>query len=341
MVNFPFRHQWIYIYGFAMLFLGLLIFLIKLSIVERLGGLESFIFEDFIQSFILSGSFLSLCVYLDYKMITSLDSILYMKKHNIVRSVIKFSLLIIIAIFMVTIGNMLFFKSIAEFLSYIQNIAFDISVIASILMNIFLALIIEFFIQQNKMKQLEIENSHMKYIQLKEQINPHFLFNSLNVLIALINKNPDKASEYTRKLSHIYRYVLTHDNDKIVSLSEETEFIKNYIEIMVLRFGKGLQTSFNIKEKDLDRFVPPMCIQVLIENALKHNTVEPDNPLRITISSGEGYLEVCNNIIPRMQTVSETGIGLNYLKTKYQFLSNKEISIECGEKMFTVKLPLL
>lgn len=143
----------------------------------------------------------------------------------------------------------------------------------AILMNIFTITIIEFFIRNQQSKQREVaferlqtDHSRMQYQQLKGQINPHFLFNSLNALVSLINKDPQRATIYTKKLSDVYRYVLTHDTEDTVKVDDEIAFIRNYIDILHIRFDKGLLVEVELPEQETKRRVCPMALQVLVEN---------------------------------------------------------------------------
>ena len=176
---------------------------------------------------------------------------------------------------------------------------------------------------------------------LQFQVNPHFLFNSLNVLVSLINKNQETAVRYTKRLSTVYRYVLTQDVQDTVTVKEETEFIENYISILKIRFDKGLEFKFDIESDDMLKFIPPMSLQLLIENAVKHNAVLPHDPLVIRIFSDGSDLYVSNNLIPRISCSEGTGIGLKNLSKKYAILAETDIAILRNKDTFTVKLPLL
>jgi len=218
---------------------------------------------------------------------------------------------------------------------------YDGVVVTSILFNVFAVTVIEFFVQNRKKQMLQQENARMQYQQLKSQINPHFLFNSLNVLVSLINKDSERATNYTKMLSDVYRYVLTHDLEDTVSVHSELEFIQNYIEILQIRFGDGLNFTFDVRQSDMQREIPPMTLQVLVENAVKHNALTASNSLTIHISSDSRNLIVSNNIIPRMRIENSMGIGLENIKEKYGLIAGKTVSIIKTDQEFTVKLPLL
>lgn len=190
-------------------------------------------------------------------------------------------------------------------------------------------------------RNLQKENAILQYRQLKSQINPHFLFNSLNVLISTINKDQEAAVKYTKKLSAVYRYVLTQDLQDTVTVMEEMHFINNYIDILRSRFNKGLEVKINITSEDMLRSIPPMSLQLLVENAVKHNSLLPDDPLVINISTNHSSLIVSNNLKPRMSHPGESGIGLKNLSKKYKLIAGTDISVLKENNTFTVKLPLL
>ena len=190
-------------------------------------------------------------------------------------------------------------------------------------------------------RNLQKENAILQYRQLKSQINPHFLFNSLNVLVSTINKDRDAAVEYTKKLSAVYRYVLTQDLQDTVTLKEEIDFIDNYIGILRVRFDKGLEFRFDINPDDMPKSIPPMSLQLLIENAVKHNAVLPDDSLVINILTEHSFLIVSNNLKPRVSCNPGIGIGLKNLSKKYEIIAGTDISVLKDSNTFTVKLPLL
>jgi LytS/YehU family sensor histidine kinase len=187
---------------------------------------------------------------------------------------------------------------------------------------------------------LEKEKSQVQFDNLKNQLNPHFLFNSLTSLDSLIHENPTLASEFLRQLAKVFRYVLQNKEKGLVSLETELNFIKNYVALLQTRFGKSLSISFNISEEFLDLHIAPVTLQILIENALKHNTINQANPLTINILTHEDYLIIENPVQLKKQVETSNGQGLHNLKSLYSFLSEKEVLIEINE-MFRVKIPLI
>lgn len=194
-------------------------------------------------------------------------------------------------------------------------------------------------------QQLKTENLKNQYETLKNQLNPHMLFNSLNTLYALVRENPDKAQDYISQLSKVMRYTLKQDSDierSTISLQEELNFINSYIYLLKMRFEDNISFVFDIDNSLLMKKIPRMAIQLLVENAVKHNEISNRNPLHITIRTiGYETLEVANNLQPRRGATTSTGIGLNNLRKRYQLLFNKDIEIQEKENnIFSVKIPL-
>lgn len=194
-------------------------------------------------------------------------------------------------------------------------------------------------------QQLKTENLKNQYETLKNQLNPHMLFNSLNTLYALVRENPDKAQDYISQLSKVMRYTLKQDSDierSTISLQEELNFINSYIYLLKMRFEDNISFVFDIDNSLLMKEIPRMAIQLLVENAVKHNEISNRNPLHITIRTiDDETLEVANNLQPRRGATTSTGIGLNNLRKRYQLLFNKDIEIQEKENnIFSVKIPL-
>lgn len=254
------------------------------------------------------------------------------------RIVVNSALSVLVAVILVIIGN---FPFISDMIGFVKTIEFWKSVAAMTLLNIILIAAVDYMMQMVTNRNLQKENAILQYRQLKSQINPHFLFNSLNVLVSTINKDRDAAVEYTKKLSAVYRYVLTQDLQDTVTLKEEIDFIDNYIGILRARFDKGLEFRFDINPDDMPKSIPPMSLQLLIENAVKHNAVLPDDPLVINILTDHSFLIVFNNLKPRVSCNHGIGIGLKNLSKEYEIISGTDISVLKDSNTFTVKLPLL
>lgn len=181
-----------------------------------------------------------------------------------------------------------------------------------------------------------------RYHMLKQQVNPHFLFNSLNVLDYLILEQPrEDASRYTHQLADVYRYLIKTEDGTTVRLRDEMEFVRKYVDLLKVRFPEGLEVSVDIPEELMSRSVVPCCVQLLIENATKHNAVRPDKPLQIGIHADGDRIVVRNNRIPRLTKAESTGLGLQYIRQQYQDLSGQVITVLDEEDSYTVSFPLL
>jgi uncharacterized membrane-anchored protein YhcB (DUF1043 family) len=189
--------------------------------------------------------------------------------------------------------------------------------------------------QEEEKVQAQLKN-------LKNQINPHFLFNSLNSLYALVEEEPELSRKFIVKLSKVYRYLLDSSNSNLIELSQEIDFIKHYLFLQKIRFGENIQLHLTIEEHLLRRQLPSVSLQSLIENAIKHNIITSDKKLIIDIKNeGDDYLVVKNNYQPRTDDVEPSGTGLKNLKALYRFLGNKKVEYGVKEDCFCVKIPIL
>lgn len=190
-------------------------------------------------------------------------------------------------------------------------------------------------------EQLRTEKMASQYQSLKDQLNPHFLFNSLNVLSSLVYEDADKSAAFIQKLSKIYRYVLEVQKDEVVELKKELDFAENYLDLQKIRFGENLQFSIKVNSVK-GYFLPPLSLQLLLENAIKHNIASQKDPLFIHILQKENELWISNSFQPKSsQPESSTGVGLENIRLRYQFLSSKNIEVSQSENEFIVRLPLL
>ncbi len=208
-------------------------------------------------------------------------------------------------------------------------------------------LIIKQFIEtQNHLLLAEKEKKEAELKLLKQQIDPHFLFNNLNILGALIQQDKGIAGEYLKKFASLYRYIISHKDEDVVLLDDEWTFAKNYVYLLEQRFGKAYR--FNLLDLSnqnhqllFTRFVPPGAIQTLIENITKHNQSEEEKPLAITIDFDDDYLTIKNEIRSKITPVVSTQTGLQNLQIRYALLSDKAMTINKLDGFFTVKIPLL
>lgn len=192
-----------------------------------------------------------------------------------------------------------------------------------------------------KNEELKRENLQAKYEALKNQVNPHFLFNSLNTLSGLVEQKPELATDFIKKLSDIYRYVLEQNDKELVSLKEEMKFVEDYIFLSQMRFGKGLIFNSHLTKNRTIR-VAPLSIQMTVENAIKHNIIADDMPLKIEMEIAAGFVMVKNNLQKKESINSgKEPLGLANLKNRYTYLSDKPVEIVESESDFIVKLPII
>ena len=195
-------------------------------------------------------------------------------------------------------------------------------------------------------QQIEIENEHLRaenllirYQSLENQVDPHFLFNSLNTLDGLIGLEDDKAHQYLHQLAASYRYIMRQT--KHVTLSEELEFAQSYINMMAIRYGGNLQISQHIDPRCLDMAIVPISLQLLIENAIKHNVVSDHHPLAISIATQDDTVVVSNTLQPKSGPTQGDGIGLDNLNQRCQLLFQRNIDIRQSDTQFAVAIPLI
>jgi len=187
----------------------------------------------------------------------------------------------------------------------------------------------------------ERNKARFKYEQLKRQLNPHFLFNSLNVLDYLVQTDSERASDFIKKLAGVYRYLLSKENDPVVFLEEELEFANMYIDLLKERFTDGLEVSVTIEDHYLKTLIVPCAIQLLIENATKHNIINQQKPLYLKVYVRESWICVENNYQPRMSVEESSKLGLKNIDGQYKVLFKKSIAISRSADRFIVKLPLI
>ena len=190
-------------------------------------------------------------------------------------------------------------------------------------------------------QKLIAKSANAQFESLKNQLDPHFLFNSLNVLDSLIEENPVQAQRFTNSMSKIYRYVLEQKDKELVSVEEEIDFAKTYCELLKTRFEDAVTFEFNISEEDKKGFVVPLSLQLLLENSIKHNFATSSKPLNIKMFTEKGNLIIENNLQTRELPNKSTGVGLANIVSRYNLLTERNVFVEKSETFFRVKLPIL
>lgn len=198
--------------------------------------------------------------------------------------------------------------------------------------------------QKNKLKEQKViaGTASAKFDALKNQLDPHFLFNSLNVLTSLIDENPESAQKFTTSLSKVYRYVLEQKNKELVTVDEELDFARTYMTLIKMRFEDSIIFDIPERASNPESKVVPLSLQLLLENAVKHNTVTTSKPLHIKIyEDNSGNLVIENNLQPKQIVKKSSGVGLENIKQRYQLLTQKKININQQADRFAVSIPML
>lgn len=190
-----------------------------------------------------------------------------------------------------------------------------------------------------EIEHLKQENLEARLNSLKQQVSPHFLFNSLNTLKSLSGE--ENVKDYVVQLSHVYRYLLNYNENNLARVKEELIFINAYSFILKERFEDGFSMQVNIDDGIKELHIPPLSLQILIENAVKHNIASSFRPLKISISNDDGYIIVSNNLQRKSSSEESTGKGLHNISDRYRLLAQKTIEIKDDGINFIVKLPLL
>ncbi|OBW42883.1 Sensor histidine kinase YpdA [Chryseobacterium sp. MOF25P] len=190
-------------------------------------------------------------------------------------------------------------------------------------------------------QKLIAKSANAQFESLKNQLDPHFLFNSLNVLSSLIDENPGQAQKFTASMSKIYRYVLEQKDKEMVTVEDEIEFAKIYCDLLKTRFEDSVDFEFNVRKEDMRKFVVPLSLQLLLENSIKHNFATSSKPLLIKVFSENDTLCIENNLQVREQLKESAGIGLANIVQRYSLLTKKNVFIEKSEDYFKVRLPML
>lgn len=238
------------------------------------------------------------------------------------------------------------------FAEYIVNVSIsDVNDIA--ISSIGVTFVISFFLNAlsffNNWKKAALDAEKLKkeqmitqYESLKNQVNPHFLFNSLNALTNLVYEDQDRAAAFIRQLSQVYRYVLETRQQELVTLATELEFIEAFVSLQKARFGDKLVVNINPRGQN-HKMLPPMAIQMLLENAIKHNEISEQHPLYIQVDvDNEDTLVVENNLRKKnIPLEPSSGLGLENIKARYAFLSDRGVDVQTTNDAFIVKLPLL
>jgi hypothetical protein len=280
-------------------------------------------------------------VYLVHRIFTGLQN-------RINRRILVFLLVLPVNVLLITFFQSLFFNllngttNMPKFYVHYEDVGMNL--LYSLIIIFFLELIHYFRNWTNAITEsaaLKQKNVETQLEALKSQVNPHFLFNSLNSLSSLIQSNPPLAVNFVHKLSDVYRYLLQSNEKNLISLKEELTFLHAYLHLLQTRFGTALQYTIDINVDPEDYLIPPLTLQLLVENAVKHNIVSVDQPLVLEVYTINEKLVVKNNLQKRKSPIVSHHIGLVNLFSRYQLITTAELEISETDDAFIVTLPLI
>lgn len=231
-----------------------------------------------------------------------------------------------------------------QFIAGEQLDAYVLALVITVIVSLFLhAFYFYKALQDTRVKEQKIiaGSASAKFDALKNQLDPHFLFNSLNVLTSLIEEDPIQAQKFTTSLSKVYRYVLEQKSKNLISVDEELQFARTYVRLLKMRFEESIVFEIPERASDPEAKIVPLSLQLLLENAVKHNVVNSARPLHIKIYEENGFLYVSNNLQEKAVVKKSSGVGLQNIRQRYAILTNKEMQVFKGEAEFKVRLPML
>jgi sensor histidine kinase YesM len=328
-------------------FIGLAIF-VALNLIRAFNG--SFSLDESLKLMFLYTMLYTLALHLaNTFLFLSLDKIFSKERFSKKRIIIGFGSSFFLSLFVIFLLRF-FITTIIEnhsFAFFITNESASDYIVSSVFT--FVVLLIVHFIylykgyQENKVKEQKIiaGTANAKFESLKNQIDPHFLFNSLNVLSSLIEENPENAQRFTTSLSKIYRYVLEQKDKELVSVEEELAFAKTYMNLLKMRFENSLFYELPTTISNPEAKVVPLSLQLLLENTVKHNVVSEQRPLHIRIYIEGDYLAIQNDYQKKEVLQDRKGVGLQNIINRYGIITNRKVLIEQTEQTFTVKIPVL
>ena len=334
----------------AILLLALFVQLIIITYNYVTGFIDVPDFGNYLTRLAIGTSFsfvfALLLIFLDLQIINRLDELFPLPKKLIPRIPTEFALTIIVGVIIGTLITVIA----GTLLPYENGLAKNVinnSLITAVI-NIIMITAIEaiswFKRSQASLLITEVllrENSQIKFETLKNQLNPHFLFNSLNVLSSLIKKDSDKAQNFVDEFSSVYRYTLDVIEKPVVELREEIDFAKSFLFLQKIRFDNAVNMEINVDVSKLNYFVPPLAVQTLLENAFKHNKATTENHLKIKIYNENDLLLVVNNLQPKIKGSDSKGVGLNNLRKRYELLGDELPQFSVTEKEYVAKIPLI
>lgn len=278
-----------------------------------------------------------------------LDSVFKEERFSKKRIFVGFTLSFLLSLFVIFILRV--FENVLiegkSFVYFIKNESASSYIIASVFTFVIISVVHIIYLykyyQETKLKEQKIiaGTANAKFESLKNQIDPHFLFNSLNVLSSLIEENPENAQRFTTSLSKIYRYVLEQKDKELVTVSEELAFAKTYMNLLKMRFENSITFELPDHFDNSEAKVVPLSLQLLLENTIKHNVVSENKPLHIKIYIKDNFLVVENNLQKKEVLQDRKGVGLQNIVSRYAILSERKVLIDENKEAFAVYLPIL
>jgi len=329
-------------------FIGILVFIV-LQLIQFLNGFELGSIQELLRDFGYNQLY-SIVLYmansLYFRFLLKYFENTFFEFKNLFRGLIGGIAITVVCIFFLRIiGEMmlegeswsLFIEG--EKLQY-YYITFIISAVVTL---IFYGIYYYRFKQENRVKEQKIiaGTASAKFDALKNQLDPHFLFNSLNVLTSLIDENPEAAVKFTTALSKVYRYVLEQKNKDLVTVEEELNFANLYMSLIKMRFEDSIVFTIPNKIINTEAKVVPLSLQLLLENAVKHNQVTPLKKLHISIEEEDGNLVIKNNVQPKQVIKESSGVGLKNILQRYELLTDRPVIIKESSSQFSIAIPML
>lgn len=327
-------------------FIGCAVFLLGNLISD---GFNFDSFNDFLTNFGLYQLYSFLLGYSNYFYFDYLEKLTWTKEERIKRIVIGMIgsvIITMIGLFLLNGFQYIVFEAIS-WIDFLKNQSWN-QYGFGLWMTMTIVVIFHFVYfynryQQNKVKEQKViaGTANARFDALKNQLDPHFLFNSLNVLTSLIEENPENAQKFTTSLSKVYRYVLEQKNKDLVSVDEELDFARTYMSLLKMRFEDSIIFDIPEKASDPESKVVPLSLQLLLENAVKHNMVTSSKPLHIRIYEKGRMLVVENNLQTKQMVKKSSGVGLSNIQQRYELLTNKQVNIHQEADHFSVEIPML
>jgi len=328
--------------------IGIVIFVI-LQGINYVNSLQFPTIEDIKWNFIFAMLYTFVLYFINAFVFIQLDKIFEKNRFQVKRLVIGFFASFVVSILAVFFLRMLEDvgfenKTIAEFLQQEKPVNYVVAMVITVIVALVIHLIYFYkSFQENKIKEQKIiaGTASAQFESLKNQLDPHFLFNSLNVLSSLIEENPENAQKFTTSLSKIYRYVLEQRDKELVTVQEELNFARTYMNLLKMRFENSITFDLPENFENSDARVVPLSLQLLLENCIKHNVVSEKKPLHISIKISNNELIITNNKQKKEVLQERNGVGLQNIVNRYAIISNRKVKIDETSEFFTVQLPIL